>query len=339
MTTDLRLGIVGVDTSHAEQFTARLNDPAHPGHVAGARVVAAFPLPSLDLPESRDRVGGFTTMLRERFAVRIASSLEDLCTSVDAILLLAFDGRPRLEIMRRLIAQRKPVFMDKPVAASLADTVAIYALAADAGVPVFSASAIRWYAGVQTVATASPIPATGAISYGPAHILPGHPDLFFYGIHPTEALFTVIGPGCLSVTRTTTPSASVVTGLWDGGRTGVLYAIHEGAKAYKVVRFGPDGIVEQTTEGDYTPLLREIVSFFRSGVPPVSARETVAIYAFMAAADESKHRGGTAVSLREVLETAGAPEVWLPAAPPTATDGPQPTAAKNLPLPGSGQER
>ncbi len=333
MADDLRIGIIGLDTSHSEQFTLRLNDPANPNHIPGARVVVAFPAGSPDIEESKSRIDGFTATVRDKFGVRIVSSVPEACKDVDAVLLLSLEGRPRLELMKQVIAAGKPVFMDKPVAATLKDAVEIYKLATTAQVPVFSASAVRWYPGVLEVANAEKTPARGVISYGPAHVLPHHPDLFFYGIHPTEALFTVMGGGCLSVTRTTTPSESVVTGLWSGDRLGTLHAIHEGAKGYKLIRFGDAQITEQKSEGDYTPMLREIVKFFQTKQPPVSPKQTLEIYAFMEAAEESKRRDGARVTLRDVMVKAGAPEAWLP------EDGkarpPQPKSVpKGLPQPG-----
>ena len=326
MAEDLRIGIIGLDTSHSEQFTLRLNDPANPNHIPGARVVVAFPGGSPDIEESKTRIEGFTAAVRDKYGVRIVGSVPEACKDVDAILLLSLDGRPRLEQMKQIIAAGKPVFMDKPVAASLKDAVTIYQLAATSQVPVFSASAVRWYPGVLEVANAETTPARGAISYGPAHVLPHHPDLFFYGIHPTEALYTVMGSGCLSVTRTTTASASIVTGLWSGSRTGTLHAIHEGAKGYKLTRFGDDKITEQKSEGDYTPMLSEIIKFFQTKQPPVSAKQTLEIYAFMEAAEESKRKDGARITLREVMVKAGAPDVWLP------DDGKvKPTTPKSVP--------
>ena len=52
------------------------------------------------------------------------------------------------------------------------------------------------------------------------------------------------------------------------------------------------------------PLLVEVVKFFRTREPPVSAEETLDIYAFMEAADESKRRGGAPVRIAEVMEQA-----------------------------------
>ncbi|MCA1962568.1 MAG: Gfo/Idh/MocA family oxidoreductase [Prosthecobacter sp.] len=318
MADNLRIGLVGLDTSHSEQFTLRLNDPANPNHVPGARVVAAFPCASPDLPESASRIEGFTATLRDKFGVKMLGSIAEVCAATDAVMILSVDGRPHLDQAKEVIAGGKPFFLDKPVAASLKDAVEIYKLAEAAKVPLFSASATRWWPGVVEVANSEKLPARAVLSYGPAPLLPHHPDLFFYGIHSAEALFTVMGAGCLSVERTSAPDVSVVTGLWEGGRLGTLYALHTlpmGSTDYKLIRFGQEKITEQASQGDYTPLLREIIKFFQTRQPPVTAKQTLEIYAFMEAAQESKRQQGRPVLLRDVLTRAGAPEEWLPPDP------------------------
>lgn len=314
MADNLRIGLIGLDSSHCEQFTLRLNDPANPSHIPGARVVAAYSGGSPDLPQSAERVKGFTTMLKDKYGVQILGTITEVCAAVDAVMILSMDGRPHLAQVREVLLSGKPFFLDKPVAASLKEAVEIYRLAEEAKVPMFSASAVRWYPGVLEVA-ADKNPCTAAISYGPSPLLPFHPDLFFYGIHPTEALFTVMGPGCLEVRRTSTESTSVVTGKWEGDRLGTLYALHSlpmDSPFYKLTRFSAQGVVEQKSQGDYTPLLREIIKFFQTKQPPVSLQQTLEIYAFMEAAEQSKQQNGKAVSLRDVLKKAGAPDHWLP---------------------------
>lgn len=321
MAENLRVGLIGLDTSHSEHFTLRLNDPANPNHVPGARVVAAYPIGSPDLPESTERLEGYTSLLRDKFGVRIMPSISELCAEVDAVMILSLDGRPHLEQARQVIQAGKPFYLDKPVAASLPEVVKIYQMAAAAQVPMFSASAVRWYPGVVEVANADATPALAALSYGPAPVLPHHPDLYFYGIHPTEALFTIMGPGCEEVRRVSGSDISVVTGVWQGGRVGTLHALHSqpmDSPHYKVVRFGEKNVVEQKSQGDYTPMLREIVKFFQTRQPPLSAKETLEIYAFMEAAEESKRLDGQPVRLREVLMKAGAPEAWLPGQAPAS---------------------
>lgn len=316
MAENIRIGIIGLDSSHSEQFTLRLNDPANPNHVPGARIVAAFAGGSPDLPESATRVAGFTATLKDKFGVKILPTIPEVCAASDAVLILSVDGRPHLEQAKDVIASGKPFFLDKPVAASLKDAVEIYKLADTAKVPMFSASATRWWPGVIEVANAEKVPARAALAYGPAPVLPHHPDLFFYGIHSTEALFTVMGGGCLSVERTSTPDISVITGLWEGGRLGTLHALHTlpmGSTSYKLIRFGQEKITEQASQGDYTPMLREIIKFFQTKQAPVTPKQTLEIYAFMEAAQESKRQNGKTISLREVLTKAGSLDVWLPA--------------------------
>ena len=301
----LRLGLIGLDTSHVIAFTSRFNEPDNPNHVPGGRVIAAFKGGSEDIQSSHTRVEGYTKTLVEKYGVKIYDDIKQLCENVDAILLTSLDGRPHLSQIRPVIEAKIPVFVDKPVAGTLKDAVEIYRLAQEAKVPCFSSSSLRWYPGVVDVAKANVGQLISALSYGPAPSEPHHPDLFWYGIHPTEALFTVMGSGCQTVTRTSTDDTVVVTGVWKDGKVGTLHGLAKGRFGYKVTAFGTEAIAEQNRGGDYTPMLREIIKFFKTGKPPVSSETTLEIYAFMEAADESKRRGGVPVKISEVLKRAG----------------------------------
>jgi predicted dehydrogenase len=314
----LRIGMIGLDTSHVIAFTRLLNDTNQSHHVPGGRVVAAFKGGSPDIESSRTRVDGYTRELEEKFSVRIVESIEELCQRVDAVMLESVDGRPHLEQARPVIRARKPLFIDKPMAGSLADVVAIFRLAAAQEVPVFSSSSYRFYESLQNVKRTDVGAVRSVISYGPAHLEPHHPDLFWYGVHPTEALFAILGTGCESVVRTATPDTDVVTGVWSGGRVGTLVGLRAGPTPHRVIVFGSQAVAQQEGGGDYAPLVREIIQFFRTGVAPVSPRETMELFAFMEAADESKRAGGEPVRLEAVLERATAAAA---AAGVTAGDG------------------
>jgi hypothetical protein len=301
---DLRIGMIGLDTSHVTAFTQLLNDPRHKQHVPGGKVVAAYKGGSDDLESSYTRVDEYAKQLQEKFGVEIVDSIEELCAKVDAIMLESVDGRPHLEQVKPVFAAGKPVFIDKPVAGSLRDAIEIYRLAEEHGVPCFSSSSYRYYESLTALKKKDVGEIRGAISYGPCHLEPHHPDLFWYGVHPVEALFTVLGAGCESVVRTTTPDTDVVTGVWSGGRVGTLRGLRNAATPHKVIVFGSKSVAEQQGGGDYAPLVAEVIKFFRTGSPPVSAKETIEIFAFMEAADESKRRGGLPVTLAEVIEKA-----------------------------------
>lgn len=302
---DLRVGIIGLDTSHVIAFTKTLNDPAAPNHVPGAKVVAAFKGGSPDIESSRTRVDGYTKQLHDEFGVKIVDSIEELCTLVDAVLLESVDGRPHLEQVKPVFAAKKRVFIDKPVAGSLRDAIEIYRLSQESGVPCFSSSSYRYYESMVALQGEKVGTLRGAISYGPAHLEEHHPDLFWYGVHPVEALFTVMGTGCETVVRTSTPDTDVVTGTWSDGRVGTLVGLRNQATPHKVILFGTDAVAEQKEgKDDYAPLVAQIVKFFQTGVVPVAPEETLQIFAFMEAADESKRQNGAPVKITDVMAKA-----------------------------------
>src|SRR3982751_3163786 len=85
---DVRVGIIGTDTSHVPAFTKLLNgDPSEPGHIAGARVVAAFKAGSPDIPESANRVENFAKEIHEKYGVELVPDIATLLTKVDAVLI------------------------------------------------------------------------------------------------------------------------------------------------------------------------------------------------------------------------------------------------------------
>ena len=302
---DLKLGIIGLDTSHVTAFTEILNNPNAAGHVAGGKVVAAFKSSSADIPSSADRVEEYTAKLQKDYGVKLVGSIEELCREVDGVLIESVDGRPHLAQARPVIAAKKRLFIDKPIGGSLRDTLEIFRLAKEAGVPVFTSSAYRYYDSMIELKKADVGELRSAISYGPAHLEEHHPDLYWYGVHPAEALFTVMGRGCESVVRTHTADTDVVTGTWSGGRIGMLHALRTKSLPHKVTIFGTKSFAEQKSAGDsYAPLVREIIKFFQTGIAPVSPEETIELFAFMEAADESKRRGGQPVRLSEVLQLA-----------------------------------
>ena len=301
----IRVGMIGLDTSHVIEFTKIFNDASNPEHVPGIRIVAAFKGGSPDVEDSRTRVDRFTAELRDQWKVKIVNDIPTLCEMVDAIMIESVDGRTHLEQVKPVLAAQKPVFIDKPLAASYQDAKEIARLAKEAGVPWFSSSSLRYWEETQRLKTA---PESGGIVgcdvYGPCPLEPHHSDLMWYGIHAVEALYTIMGTGCETVTRVNTEGTDVVVGKWQDGRIGVMRGIRKGPYAYGITLYGVKAVLrnEPKREG-YRPLLLEIAKFFHTRVPPVDAEETLEIFAFMQAADISKARGGAAVSIREVTTT------------------------------------
>ncbi len=302
----LRAGIIGLDTSHVLAFTQSLNKgpkkPEDAGKLAGVKVVAAYPQGSKDIEGSTKRVPEYTEKMKA-LGVEIVDSVEDLVKRVDVVFLESNDGRVHLEQLRPVLAAGKPVFIDKPIAGSLPDTIRILEAGKKAKVPLFCSSSLRFGKTTQEVRKGSIGKVKSAETSSPASLEPSHVDLYWYGVHGCESLFTVMGTGCQSVKRGTTADGKIeVTGKWDGGRIGIFRE----AKGYGGKAIGEKGEAPIGSYDGYDALLVEIVKMFRTGVVPVSPDETLELYAFMEAADESKRRGGAEVTIKEVLEKARA---------------------------------
>lgn len=299
--SDLRVGLIGLDTSHVIAFTRALNDPAYKDHVPGARVVAVFKGGSPDVESSASRVDGFTAELTKEPGITLYDSIAELARNVDAIMIESVDGRTHLAQFKQVLSSGKPVFIDKPVAGTLRDAIEIYRLAKKHGVPVFSSSSLRFNTRA-ALQGANYGELQGAFAYGPAALEPHHPDLYWYGIHACETLYSVMGRGCQTVVRTQTPNTEVVTGVWSDGRVGTVRGNRNAKGAYGVTVFGTTNVVSPQLKVGYGALLKEVVTFFQTRVPPVSPDETIELMAFMEAADESKRRGGAPVSIAEVMQ-------------------------------------
>lgn len=298
-----RIGIIGLDTSHSVAFTKTLNADQTRPEFEGFRVTAAYPKGSSTIKSSYERIPGYTEDVK-RMGVKIVNSINELLVEVDYVLLETNDGRLHLEQALPVLMAGKRVFIDKPVAASLSDAIAIYNAARHYKVPVFSASSLRYIDGAAEIAGGELGKVLGADAYSPATLEKTHPDLFWYGVHGVETLFTVMGTGCARVTRTSSENFDQVTGFWNDGRIGTFRGIRSGKSDYGGVVFCEKGIRVLGKYSGYDPLLAKIIDFFRTGVAPVSDEETLAIFTFMAAADESKLKGGCPVETAKIYEKA-----------------------------------
>lgn len=296
----IRVGVIGLDTSHAPAFAKMLNDPNAAENVSGCKVIAAYPFGSPDIASSTSRIPKYTKEFEE-MGIEITKSIPELLEKIDCVLLETNDGRPHLAQAKMVIDAGKTLFIDKPIAGSLEDATAIFRYAKEKKVPVFSSSSLRYMTMAQDVRGGKFGKVFGVSTYSPCSLEKTHPDLFWYGIHGVEILYTVMGPGCESVTRTSTADFELVTGVWSDGRIATFRGVRAGASGYGGTAFCEKGIVNLGKYGGYKPLLVEIVKFFKTGKPPVDPAETIELYAFMAAADTAK-KTGKAVRLDSLLK-------------------------------------
>jgi len=307
-----KVGIIGLDTSHVVAFTTVLNkgpkNAADAAKFSGFRVTAAFAQGSKDIPESTSRVPEYTEKLKG-MGVEIVDSIEQLCAQVDFVMLESNDGRVHLEQILPVFKAGKTVFIDKPIAGSLADVIRLQEAAKKAGVVYFCSSSLRFAASTQAVAQGSVGKVKTAYTTSPASLEPHHPDLYWYGVHGCESLYAVMGTGCLSVKRDKSAEGLIqVTGNWGEGRVGIYREADRKAKGgpYGGKAIGDKGEADIGKFDGYEVLLAAVLQMFRTSKAPVSAGETLELYTFMEAADESKRQGGAEVKLADVLAKARA---------------------------------
>lgn len=299
-----RVGIIGLDTSHSPAFTQMFNAAQPDARLKGYQVVAAYPQGSKDIPGSVSRIPEYTAQVKA-MGVEIVDSIAKLLEMVDVVLLETNDGRLHLEQALPVLKAGKRMFVDKPFTASLHEAIELFAAAEEYQTPLFSSSSLRYLNKAQEVRNhqiAGEV--TGAMTFSPATLEEHHPDLFWYGIHGVEILFTVMGTGCRRVQRITTPDTDIVVGTWDDGRLGTFRGSRTGKHDYGGIVFGTKKTINLGAFDGYQNLVYHIAEFFASGKPPVAAKETLEIYAFMEAADESKRQDGSEVSLNYVMNKA-----------------------------------
>jgi hypothetical protein len=313
----LRIGMIGCDTSHTGVFAGAFNGPkaAADPDLAGFKIVAAFPGGSPDLPLSRDRVGKFVDNLKTKYGIEIVDSIEQLLPKVDVVVLLSVDGRVHWKQAELVLKAHKPVFIDKPFAASLADAMRIVELAKETKTPILSCSSLRWSKALSDLKAEAKKAdeksedkkgsVIGCMTWGNCPYFEHHPDLAFYGIHGLELTYGIMGPGCVSVTRSHVENADVVTGVWKDGRLATYRGLRTGKdQEFGGIAFCKWGNVTPLKSDGYTPMLREIGKFFRNGVSPVSTDEMLEVIAVIEAADVSKMRDGAPVAIAEVMKAA-----------------------------------
>ena len=292
----LRLGIVGLDTSHVTAFAELLHNPAHPHHVPGGRIVAGYPGGSPDLAPSIGRLERFTGELRNRHGVRIVQTIAQLKDECDALLLASVDGRVHLEQFREIADWRLPVFIDKPLACHAADARAIADLAAHCGTPVMSASALRFGESLLKALSDKPLgPVTGGDFFGPMPFVDKIPGYLWYGIHTAEMLYAAMGAGCREVRAIRHADHDIIVGQWADGRIGTARGNRTGNNTYGgTIHHGRKSRsfdISASAKPFCQSLLERIIAFLESGSPGVPMDESIEVIRFLEAANESAPTG------------------------------------------------
>lgn len=257
----MRLAIIGTENSHGDHIIDHLNVRQAAGD---ARVVALSGGPS---PRNKALAGtgGID---------RIVDEPAELLGLVDAVVITDRHGGLHRAHALPFLSAGLPVFVDKPLACTVADAQAIIDAAVAHDAPLTSSSALRWVPDTDALAAALDGPAHAVVTSGPADPGSEHGGVFFYGIHPVDVALR-LAPGALSAVHTHTTD-STVTATFTAGPTRVVVNLVRPAGGRQIPFHGTvitqDAVAarELTLDEHYcVPGLEAFLTMARTGRPPV----------------------------------------------------------------------
>ncbi len=292
----VRVGIVGFDNYQAVEYVQFFNNPKAEGDLAGLRVVSVWPVTSLDYPESATLTERWMKQLVSLNPnpadskdaappVAIVGSIDELLKGCDAVMIWSLDGRQHLQQATAVLKAGKRLFIGRPLAGSPADAVAIMKLAAETKTPCWSTSQHRFSPGFFGMRNHPEVGRVlGCDVYGGYDVKAAEADRFVRALHSIETLYTIMGPGCISVSCTSTSTVESITAVWNDGRVGTYRGIKEGAVKYSATVFGDKGVSTAGIYGHGLPvkgivptddkymgyggLAIELAKFLKGGEPP-----------------------------------------------------------------------
>lgn len=312
----VKIGVLGLDNYQAVAYAQLFNSPKATGDLLGVKVVAAYPIGSDDIAESRTSLPKWKEQIG-KFGVEMVDSVDELLKRCDAVMIMSLDGRHHLKQVEPVLRAKKPVYIGRPLAGSLEDAIAIYKLAEETKTPCWSSSQHRFspgFSGMKDHAEVGRV--LGCDVYGGGKNEKETPGFIWSSLHSIETLYAIMGPGVVSVTCTSTDSAEQFTCVWKDGRVGTYRGIKQGAVKYSATVFGEKGVsvagvyghgvpvkgVVPTTDEymGYKGIAIEMAKFYKGGPTPVTAAETMEIFTLLQAAEMSKAAGGKTVQLADV---------------------------------------
>lgn len=268
----VRLGLVGTENTHAEQFLRSYNvEQRHPG----VRVHALCG-PHSPREATLQDLGG---------VAHLVPTPEDLIELVDGVLVCGRDGRDHLRDARPFLERGMPVFIDKPLALSTADAAEILRLAASTGAPVTSFSGLRFHSRIAALAASAATEPLQTLSIsGPADRHSPYGGLAFYGAHLVEAAATVLGGTEFTLKSVEHQPGRVVAHARLGPTELQLDFVREMEQRWMLSATAA-GVTNQfeivMTEDELERGSAAVADFFTTNASPLSAAELLAPVAIM----------------------------------------------------------
>jgi len=284
------IAVVGLDTSHATAFTRLIQSPDPAVRVVeGMRVVKAARFPSaFQSEENQDLRQKEMADLGVEMAPSVAAAIE----GVDAILLEINDPALHLTYFEQVVGAGRPIFIDKPLAATVAEGRRICELAAAHNVPVWSSSSLRFLPSLAQARQDLGDKPTVAHSFGALGKAAAGSDLVWYGVHAVEILTTALGTGAQTVRAIDDSRGVIMVVEYGDGRRGIVECIRDfwryGGRLQTQANVT---FFDNAGASPYPLLFKALRDFVVDGLVPVPLTESLEVLAILEAGEKSLASG------------------------------------------------
>lgn len=297
-TSELRIGAVGVDSSHLPEFTRRIKAMNESGKTR-CRVVSMWTDGRHDMPG--DEVEKWMKSAGEMGVVR-AATMDELLKNVDGVMVLAVNGHRHLELALPSLARGIPTYVDKPLTCNLREARDLLAAARTGNARCYSASSLRFAEEIAALDRATLGNLAAIDAFGPGELNPSMEGLFFYGVHTIEMVDAIWGPGVRRVSAITMPDRDLLDIEYRDGRYARLRMERKGSYEFGATLHSDKKVHSFKVDfaNVYTRLVEGMTRFFEGGKEPVKLRDIVENVAVMEAGNRSMKADGAWVDVEQI---------------------------------------
>ncbi len=297
---DIKVAIIGLDTSHGVEFARRIAAPDCKPElkVPGLKATMAYRFKSkFQSEEGQDK----REKLIGEWGIKTTLNLNEAVKDADALLLEVNDPELHLEIFEKCAAFGKPMFLDKPPADTYTNYLKICKIAKDKNIRFFTASGMRFVPPVLNACKAVPKPLYATI-YGAVGLpYPEYPfpkAAVFYGIHTFEILNRIMGRGALRIFAKQDHLGCIAHVEYPDKRRGLVELTVSGWLYGGSLRMSDTAEyftlpIPYMVDNQVTDILREIEKFFRGGPAPVAAEDSLEVMNMIDTVKRSLESGKT----------------------------------------------
>lgn len=287
----MKIGAVGVDSSHLPEFTRRIKEMNEAGKTP-CIVSHVFDPGDHDWPNADDVAKWQSDSAA--MGVESVGSMDELLAAVDGVMVLAVNGNRHLELAKPSLAAGKPTYVDKPLTCSTDEAKELLAAARSGGARCYSASSLRFATELEQIPFGELGELVAIDAFGPGELNPSMPGLFHYGCHTIEMVDAIWGPGVSRVSSIAFEDRHLLDMQYGDGRYARLRLDRKAGFDFGATVQGTKGVHQFKVDFGpvYTRLVEGMTRFFEGGGAPAELRDIVENVAVMAAGNESIERDG-----------------------------------------------